>query len=233
MEQETPNPTSSSEAASATPNDDKDGGGESSVPVADPKEVARIRSLFPLPLPQEVMTRIEHLAYMNCVHEHKRALHREMRDTEIFLTIVDTRTWNGRDYLGAHRIPPLISGVASDSDEWDSEWFDSDEEEPGMIGWGGVFAGAAAAAGGGEGGGNGNGNGNDDEEEPGMIGWGGVFAGVPRPNQQAGAGAVGNENDNGAPNLAQDPNDPPAALHDLMRMLESRLGSVPHPNQQR
>ena len=126
---------------------------------------------------------------MNCVHEHKRALHREMRDTEIFLTIVDTRTWNGRDYLGAHRIPPLISGVASDSDEWDSEW-DSDEEEPGMIGWGGVFAGAAAGGGGGgSGGGNGNGNGN------------------------------GNDNEH-------------PALLDLMQMLESRLGSVPHPNQQ-
>ena len=186
-------PTSSSEAVSANQNDDV---GESSasavsVPVADvqaadPEEAARIRSLFPLPLPSEVMRRIEHLAYMNCIHEHKRALHREMMDTEIFLTIVDTRTWNGQDYLGAHRIPPLISGVASDSDEWDSDW-NSDEEEEGMIGWGGVFAGAA---GGGGGGGNGN----------------------------------------GAPNH-NNPNDHPV-LQDLLRMMESRLGTVPHPNQQ-
>ena len=186
-------PTSSSEAASVNQNDDV---GESSasavsVPVADvqaadPEEAARIRSLFPLPLPSEVMRRIEHLAYMNCIHEHKRALHREMMDTEIFLTIVDTRTWNGQDYLGAHRIPPLISGVASDSDEWDSDW-NSDEEEEGMIGWGGVFAGAA---GGGGGGGNGN----------------------------------------GAPNH-NNPNDHPV-LQDLLRMMESRLGTVPHPNQQ-
>ena len=183
MEQSAPTPTSS---------DDNDDVGESSasVPVSDvqavdPEEKQRIRSLFPLPLPAEVMRKIEHLAYMNCIHQHKRALHREMMDTDIFLTIVDTRTWNGQDYLGAHRIPPLISGVASDSDEWDSDW-NSDEEEEGMIGWGGVFAGAAGAGGGGNG--------------------------------------------NGAPNH-NNPNDHPA-LQDLMRMLESRLGTVPHPNQQ-
>ena len=193
MEQSAPAPTSSSEAASANQNDDDVGESSASVPVpvpdvqaVDPEEAACIRSLFPLPLPQEVMRKIEHLAYMNCIHEHKRALHREMMDTEIFLTIVDTRTWNGQDYLGAHRIPPLISGVASDSDEWDSDW-NSDEEEEGMIGWGGVFAG-----GGGGGGGGGNGN--------------------------------------GAPNH-NNPNDHPA-LQDLMRMLESRLSTVPHPNQQ-
>lgn len=182
--------TSSDAAAGSTQVDD----GEPSVPDIDPKEMARIRSLFPLPLPQDVMTKIEHLAYMNCIREHKRALHREMMDTEIFLTIVNTRTWNGRDYLGAHRIPPLISGAASDSDDWDSDWNSDDED--GMIGWGGLFASSAAGGGGGG-------------DGPGATG--GVVRGgnniAPRPNA----------------------NDP---VQDLMRMLESRLSSVPHPNQQ-
>lgn len=194
---EQPSTTTSSDAAEATdsapasaPAAQKDGDdGESSVPDVqdvDPEEAARVRSLFPLPLPQEVLRKIEHLAYMNCIREHKRALHREMRETDIFLTIVDTRTWNGQDYLGAHRIPPLISGAASDSDEWDSDEWDSDEEE-GMIGWGGLFAGAGGGAGGGGGG--------------------------------TGPGAGGNYNANDA-------------MQGLMRMLESRLGPVPHPNQQ-
>ena len=176
-------PASASASATATQKDDD--GGQSSVPDVqgvDPEEAARIRSLFPLPLPQEVLLKIEHLAYMNCIREHKRALHREMMETDIFLTIVDTRTWNGQDYLGAHRIPPLISGAASDSDEWDSDEWDSDDEE-GMIGWGGVLAGAGGGAGGG------------------------------------GPGTGGNYNANDA-------------MQGLMRLLESRLGPVPHPNQQ-
>ena len=101
--------------------DGDDGDSSSSSPPVSKSELDRIRSLFPLPLPLEVMRRIEHLAYMACIREYKEAVHREMMDTEIYLEIVDMRNWNGQDYLGARRMPGLIDGDASDSDFWDSD----------------------------------------------------------------------------------------------------------------
>jgi hypothetical protein len=101
-------------------------GGESSM--SDAAERARIKSVFPLRLPHEVLQRIEYLVYMNCIRDRKKVVHREMMDEEVYLTIVNKRTYDGRDYLGATRMPSLLSGVASDSDEW--EFSDDDD------GWG-------------------------------------------------------------------------------------------------
>ena len=112
-------------SAPATPNtsgvDNGDDGESSSSPPLSKSELDRIRRIFPLPLPLEVMRRIEHLSYMNCIRKYKEAVHREMMDTEIYLEIVDMRNWNGQDYLGARRMPGLIDGDASDSDFWDSD----------------------------------------------------------------------------------------------------------------
>jgi len=136
-----------------------DGDSSSSSPPLPQSELDRIRRLFPLPLPLEVMRRLEHLAYMNCIREYKEAVHREMMDTEIYLEIVDMRNWNGQDYLGARRMPGLIDGDASDDDFWDS---DLESDDGGGGGGGGMLEAAgdaegaigAALGGGGDGGDN-------------------------------------------------------------------------------
>ena len=132
-----------------------DGDSSSSSPPLPQSELDRIRRLFPLPLPLEVMRRLEHLAYMNCIREYKEAVHREMMDTEIYLEIVDMRNWNGQDYLGARRMPGLIDGDASDDDFWDS---DLESDDGGGGGGGGMLEaiGVAEGAIGGDGGGNGD-----------------------------------------------------------------------------
>ena len=143
-------------SAPATPNtsgvDNGDDGDSSSSPPVSRSELERIRRLFPIPLPLEVMRRLEHLAYMNCIREYKEAVHREMMDTEIYLEIVDMRNWNGQDYLGARRMPGLIDGDASDDDFWDSDLESDDGGGGGMLEAIGVAEGAI----GGDGGGNGD-----------------------------------------------------------------------------
>ena len=82
---------------------------------------------IPIPLPDDVIARIEFLAIRNLVSHRNREIHKELTETEIFLCIVDTKNWNGQDYSFAYRIPPLISGSASDSD-----FFDSDSDDDGI-----------------------------------------------------------------------------------------------------
>ena len=97
--------------------------------------------VIPTPLPDDVIARIEFLAIRNLVSQRNKELHKELLETDIFLCIVDSSTWNGQDYSFAYRIPPLVSGTESDINYWSS---DSDGE-------GIAFGGGNGGGGGGQG----------------------------------------------------------------------------------
>jgi len=95
------------------------------------------------PLPHDVIARIEFLAIRNLVSQRNKDIHKELLETDIFLTIVDSKTWHGQDYSFAYRIPPLVSGTESDFNDWSS---DSDGEGNGGGGGGGQGLGGSLDA---------------------------------------------------------------------------------------
>ena len=102
-------------------------------------EEQRIRRLFPLPLPSELMTRIEHLAYMNCIRERNAQLHTQLLGRRHILRMVDHRFLVGIDYMHAWRMPGLIDGsTSSEALEWDTDDDqdidnDEDPDNPGVL----------------------------------------------------------------------------------------------------
>jgi len=100
-------------------------------------EEQRIRALFPLRLPAEVMARIEYLSTMNCIREVRKALHTDLVERRHFLTMVDFPFLSGIEYMHAYRIPGLISGASSDiwdsSEEGTDTEGDEDPDQPGLL----------------------------------------------------------------------------------------------------
>ena len=109
------------------------------LPPLPSAEEQRIRSIFPLHLPSEVMARIEYLSTMNCIREARRVLHAQLLGRRHILRMVDHRFLVGVDYMHAWRMPGLIDGsTSSEAVEWDTDDdHDADGEEdpdnPGVL----------------------------------------------------------------------------------------------------
>ena len=101
------------------------------LPPEPSAEEQRIRSIFPLHLPSEIMSRIEYLSTMNCIREARRVLHTQLLGRRHILRMVDHRFLVGVDYMHAWRMPGLIHGsTSSEALEWDTDDdHDADGEE--------------------------------------------------------------------------------------------------------
>ena len=110
------------------------------IPPEPTAEEQRIRTIFPLPLPSEIMTRIEYLSTMSCIRETKSELHAQLLGRRHILRMVDHRFLVGIDYMHAWRMPGLIGGsTSSEALEWatdddqDEDDNDEDPDHPGVL----------------------------------------------------------------------------------------------------